>query len=151
MNCEEAQRSLSAYLDGELPPQAAGELRRHLSECAQCAGGLEELRRLEAALDALPGTYVPAGFARRVREAAQAGRVRRMPFGGTLTRAAAVLMAVAGLYCGVQTGRAVGGGPAQDVSATDALDYQADALSAVPTGSLADVYLALGEGEEGSR
>jgi mycothiol system anti-sigma-R factor len=43
MNCEEADRFLDAYLDGELEPDKRAELEQHLLECAECG---EKLRRL---------------------------------------------------------------------------------------------------------
>jgi mycothiol system anti-sigma-R factor len=43
MNCEEADRFLDAYLDGELEPAKRAELEQHLLECADCE---EKLRRL---------------------------------------------------------------------------------------------------------
>jgi hypothetical protein len=36
----------SEYLDGELPPERAGRLERHVTECGECAALFEELRRV---------------------------------------------------------------------------------------------------------
>lgn len=43
----------SEYLDGELPPERAGRLDRHLTECGECAALLEELRRVVLRAQAL--------------------------------------------------------------------------------------------------
>lgn len=37
MNCEKYQNLISAFLDGDLKPRAAGELETHFSICAECA------------------------------------------------------------------------------------------------------------------
>ncbi len=44
---------LSEYLDGELPPERAGRLERHVAECRDCAALLEELRRVVLRAQAL--------------------------------------------------------------------------------------------------
>lgn len=38
------ERSLSAYLDGELPPEEVAEVERHLAECPSCRAELDDLR-----------------------------------------------------------------------------------------------------------
>lgn len=43
----------SEYLDGELPPERAGRLERHVAECGECAALLEELRRVVLRAQAL--------------------------------------------------------------------------------------------------
>ncbi|HSE51748.1 MAG TPA: zf-HC2 domain-containing protein [Gemmatimonadales bacterium] len=45
---------LSEYLDGELPPDEAEELERHLRDCAACRQGLTELTSVVARLAADP-------------------------------------------------------------------------------------------------
>jgi anti-sigma factor (TIGR02949 family) len=46
MNCEEADRFLDAYLDGELEPDKRAELEQHLAGCAECKQKLDRLRQL---------------------------------------------------------------------------------------------------------
>ena len=46
MNCEEADRFLDAYLDGELEPDKRAELEQHLAGCPECREKLERLRQL---------------------------------------------------------------------------------------------------------
>jgi anti-sigma factor (TIGR02949 family) len=45
MNCEEADRFLDAYLDGELDPAKRAELEQHLAGCAECQQKLDRLRQ----------------------------------------------------------------------------------------------------------
>ncbi|HXM01998.1 MAG TPA: zf-HC2 domain-containing protein, partial [Chthoniobacterales bacterium] len=45
MNCEEADRFLDAYLDGELDPAKRAELEEHLAGCAECQQKLDRLRQ----------------------------------------------------------------------------------------------------------
>jgi anti-sigma factor (TIGR02949 family) len=46
MNCEEADRFLDAYLDGELEPDKRAELEQHLADCPECKQKLDRLRQL---------------------------------------------------------------------------------------------------------
>jgi anti-sigma factor (TIGR02949 family) len=46
MNCDEADRFLDAYLDGELEPAKKAELEQHLAGCPECQRKLDQLRRL---------------------------------------------------------------------------------------------------------
>lgn len=62
MHCQEIQDNLSAYLDGELPPEAAREVERHLEECAVCRDLLNELRSVAHVLGGLPHASAPRGL-----------------------------------------------------------------------------------------
>jgi len=65
MKCEQVTSQLSAYMDGELPPQQAEEVRRHLAECPACA---EEYRLLSQTWDILLADAAPEpspGFTQR--------------------------------------------------------------------------------------
>jgi anti-sigma factor (TIGR02949 family) len=46
MNCDEADRFLDAYLDGELEPDKRAELEEHLASCSECKQKLDRLRQL---------------------------------------------------------------------------------------------------------
>jgi len=46
MNCEESDRFLDAYLDGELEPDKRAELDQHLAGCPECKLKLERSRQL---------------------------------------------------------------------------------------------------------
>ncbi len=147
MNCEKTTERLGAYLDGELGEQEAAQVQEHLEACPRCAAELEELRRLDRLLSALPGMDAPEGFARRVRRAAERAR-RPARLRPVLARAAAMLVLAAGLWLGYAAGnaasRAVTGGAGEEPSQ---YDLPADLLSAAPSGSVAELYLGLTEQE----
>jgi anti-sigma factor RsiW len=111
MNCPEARERFSAWIDGELPTAQAAAVQAHVDRCAECAVRCRRLRAVEEALDRVAEIDPSADFADRVLAAARARRASdklvRLPFGlQVLTRAAALLMAVAGTYLGVEMGGA---------------------------------------------
>lgn len=154
MDCERTRELLNAYLDGELPPDRRADVDAHLCDCAACAAALGELEGLNRAIATLAGAAVPEGFAARVREAAESGRVLRLDtvnhrvrlFGDALTRIAAVVMAVAGIAVGLAMGQNLSAtssyAATSETTESEVLALQTDVLSSVPEGSLSDVYLA---------
>jgi hypothetical protein len=56
---------MAAY--GELPDDAAHELERHLTSCAECHGEREQLRAMKLLADAYPFEEVPANLVARSR------------------------------------------------------------------------------------
>jgi anti-sigma factor RsiW len=153
VNCERTVELLNAYLDGELPPDRHALVAEHLRGCAACSKALAELEGVNRAIGTMAGAVVPEGFARRVRDAAEPSRMIHLDvtshrvrlFGDALTRIAAVVMAVAGLAVGLAMGRALpttnGGTAATDATESQVLALQTDSFSAVPEGSISDVYL----------
>ena len=160
MNCERTTELLNAYLDGELSPDQRAQVAEHLSGCAACAEALAGLEGVNRAIGTLDAATVPEGFARRVREAAESGRLLRLQpmrhrvrlFGDALTRIAAVVMAVAGLAVGMAMGRTLwttnGYTTVEDTSESEVLALQTGVLSVVPEGSVSDVYLELVSDDE---
>ena len=73
----EWERSVAAYLDGELDADASGAFEAHAKECAPCAAALREQRRLLCLLDnAFDETFerkvaLPPDFTRVVKARAQ--------------------------------------------------------------------------------
>ena len=64
MICDQAQRQLSALLDGELSPQAQAGLREHLAACPACRAQWEELAALDQRLRRpLPSLHRSLGLA----------------------------------------------------------------------------------------
>jgi hypothetical protein len=59
MKCRDAREKFSAWVDGELPEEAAAHLSRHTAACRSCAREAEMLRRLGAMLDRLPAAPAP--------------------------------------------------------------------------------------------
>jgi anti-sigma factor (TIGR02949 family) len=67
MNCEEADRFLDAYLDGELEPDKRAELEQHLAGCPECKQQLDRLRRLRQFFTASAPHYsAPPGLKGKV-------------------------------------------------------------------------------------
>jgi anti-sigma factor RsiW len=48
MNCTETRELLSAYYDGELPPEVVADVDAHVNECATCAQEIASFRQLSA-------------------------------------------------------------------------------------------------------
>ncbi len=63
--CEQVRERLSAWLDGELAPDARGEVAAHLKDCGECRRELALLARLDSTLGILEAP-VPAGLTERV-------------------------------------------------------------------------------------
>jgi anti-sigma factor RsiW len=168
VNCKRTTDQLSAYLDGQLPDGEKAQVREHLATCPRCAAELESLKRLEGLVDGLPGLPAPLGFAERVRRAAvvrplpglQPQSIGSILFGGMLTRVAAVLMVVCGLWMGISLGGTVSSAASagdgtvvaeetqSSVDDADPLDLPVGSLSAAPVGSLTEVYLAMASGDD---
>lgn len=91
------QQQLSTYLDDELLPEEAAEVRRHLAECPACAAELEELRATRALLRRLSPPPVPEGFLEglRTRLAAEGAAGRRAWWRPALVPRPAVVVAAA--------------------------------------------------------
>jgi anti-sigma factor (TIGR02949 family) len=77
--CEEALDLLEPYLDGDLPPDEADRVRRHLEACPACAAELALAARIQGELRALPQPDCPPAVLERVRAA---GRGEVVPFPG---------------------------------------------------------------------
>ena len=65
--CPEVQDRLSAWLDGELAPEVAAGVARHVESCARCRRELAQLETLEQALGSLPEAALPPGLSEKVR------------------------------------------------------------------------------------
>lgn len=63
------ERQLSAYLDGELRPDEAAAVRRHLETCPRCRADLAGLAQVKAVLAGLPERPLPETFWPEVRSA----------------------------------------------------------------------------------
>ena len=60
--------SFSAYLDGELAPEAKQALEQHLSTCIQCRTSLERFKRTLGGLSRLKGPAAPHSFLQDVQQ-----------------------------------------------------------------------------------
>lgn len=57
--CEQVERQLGRYIDGELPAPERAEVDAHLEYCSGCRGQLDELRAIVAGLKRPASTVVP--------------------------------------------------------------------------------------------
>lgn len=70
MNCATVRELLSAYVDGELPPEQATELAEHLTSCGACAAEAEAmLRTVRTLQEGLVRERAPDVLRARVRAA----------------------------------------------------------------------------------
>lgn len=60
--CPDWRERLEAFVDGELPPEAAEAVRAHLCRCTACLGEARELAELSQGLRALSTSKAPAGL-----------------------------------------------------------------------------------------
>ena len=62
MTCAEVHPNLATFVLGGLEPEEAAEIQRHIASCADCQSELEELRRVNRALDAAPPPAAPPAY-----------------------------------------------------------------------------------------
>ena len=166
-SCLRVRRQLSAYLDGELSRNRRTAVERHLVRCRSCHAALENLRRLERALQIVEVPSAGPNLAWRImteareRQNTQAERSairlhRVLPTSRIWAfRSAAAAVLVFGLAVGLYMGWSGGRSMSQAVTArtsthTDPLDaYNLDYLGDAPVGSLTDSYLALASTRNG--
>jgi anti-sigma factor RsiW len=69
MQCSSATAMLGAYLDGELRPDQAVDIREHLGTCAHCSLEIAEMARLQRSLRGARGHFVPSmEFRRKIQK-----------------------------------------------------------------------------------
>jgi anti-sigma-K factor RskA len=59
MTCAEVHPNLATFVLGELEPEEAAKIQRHIASCADCQSELEELWSVNRALDAAPPPTAP--------------------------------------------------------------------------------------------
>jgi len=138
VRCAQAREKLTEYQLGMLGDAATGEVERHLAECAQCREELAALERLDALVSPAEQYTAPEGMWHGVRAGMkprrrpwwEAWRVAPKP---ALAMAAAMLLAVSGIWIGLR------GGPVE-TSAEEVLgaEYQEQQIAAQWSQPLAD-------------
>jgi anti-sigma factor RsiW len=97
------QSSLASYYDGQMPPETARDLERHLATCGACAGELNALSRISRMLEtARPAAIHPDELA-RVHEAVDEiddRGVLRLVIGLSGIAASILIISAAWLYDG---------------------------------------------------
>jgi anti-sigma factor RsiW len=70
MMCEDVERLVEAYADGELALETALILESHMEQCAACRSRIDRVRAIKQSLLAAPYFRTPESLAARVRAAA---------------------------------------------------------------------------------
>jgi len=87
MQCPEAKRLFSPYLDGAVTGVEMLGLQQHLTECAACAGAYQSLRRTQQLLASIPRAKAPADLGLKLRLAiSREAAAAKRPFEGPIVR-----------------------------------------------------------------
>ena len=76
MNCNDARRHASAYLDRDLTLGQEEDLRLHLAACPDCRAEMASLEKVRGLVSSLPETQPEAGFYAAIR-----GRIEELESG----------------------------------------------------------------------
>jgi len=77
MKCNGWQDKMSYWLDGELSPVEAEELRVHLADCGDCQASLDAMRRVDDVLRFAPTVSPQPGFTARFQKRLESRQQRR--------------------------------------------------------------------------
>ena len=83
--------NLSAYMDGELPPDDAARVEKHLKECADCQRELDSLCELTSLMRQMPSRTPPRSFFVPAEAANQRRRLRTRSWAYGAMRTVSVL------------------------------------------------------------
>jgi len=88
MQCPQAKRLFSPYLDGAVTGTEMLALQSHLSDCEACAGEYRALRQTQKLLTSVGRPKAPADLGLRLRLAIsrEAAAAKRAPFEGLMVR-----------------------------------------------------------------
>ena len=89
MNCEKAEKYLSAYLDDMLDPQLREEIAAHLESCALCSEVVAEYRRFDTLLSETPKLSPPPELRDRIFNSPEMAAILRQEAGASLASAQA--------------------------------------------------------------
>lgn len=127
MKCRNLRERLTEYQLDLLDEAERGEVEAHLAECADCRAELQTLERLDGLMEPMEQHEAPANLWSGVRQRMKPRRepwwqLRAQPVKQAVALAAAMLLAVGGLWLGLR------GGPGEmqqyDVLAADFQEYQ---------------------------
>jgi len=62
LRCEDFEKSISAYLDGELASEETRRLEQHMSICSVCSATVRGVHQVRLALSGLGSSGAPASF-----------------------------------------------------------------------------------------
>jgi Putative zinc-finger len=88
LQCPQAKRLFSPYLDGAVTGTEMLALQNHFAYCAACSGEYQSLRETQRLLMSMPRPKVPAdlGLKMRLAISREAAQAKRPPFEGLLVR-----------------------------------------------------------------
>jgi len=66
MKCRKKGKTISAYIDGELEEEKAGDVEKHLLRCAECRQTWNDLKHADSLLAGLPPERVSEDFVRNL-------------------------------------------------------------------------------------
>ena len=151
MRCKEVRRLLSAFIDGELPPEVMTKIEEHLKDCASC---MQEKESILASLNLLnesipviePSPYFWTKLKQQILQREEKKRLTTRIFGWLTYKpatAAALAAIVVGLFLGNFLGKALYYGQeiTKDPAYAEALNLEA--LDDFPSGSIGEAYLEL--------
>ncbi len=101
MTCQELEKFLYPYLDGEFQPEERLEVEAHLSRCPACAQRVHEEARMQQALrraarEAVEGTRAPASLRAGLREGLRREQRRTRQWQWARASAAALVVVASG-------------------------------------------------------
>ncbi len=111
MDCPQVTSRLSAYSDGELPPEAKALVDRHLEVCAGCLATLARLQTVDKELDRLTDVEVKPYFGTRLHQRIADRRHNRATgwFRRVAVPAGAAVVMLLAAVAGTQLGRGLYG------------------------------------------
>ena len=79
--CEKLIDGLSAYLDGEVPPELRAEIEDHLATCENCRAVVDTTRKMLLLYHRLPNSGLPAEARERLYKSLDLSEYLKPPEG----------------------------------------------------------------------
>ena len=148
MNCRDMEKTLSAYLDGELPSERRAAVAAHLRSCGSCSARVAEWEAVWTLLGALPEAKPAPHF--RARLLARLHEPHLASYAEFLERILIPVSTAAVALLGFWIGYVAGGNGDASASPNEATSplvstAYLDTFDPVPTASLGDVYFAVND------
>jgi anti-sigma factor RsiW len=150
MNCSQARKMISPYVDDELTPDERKAFTSHIQECLGCKEKLEEIQGVHRLFASTERFEAPLGFATRVmtrveeEEEGIFARLWRVVTGGpAFLRAVEVAFALVIVIIGVVSGNLLVSDRTPGRQATVQESFSLDLFEATPPGSIGGAYVKL--------
>jgi anti-sigma factor RsiW len=114
MECKALHKKMIFFLDGELPAAEMEQIKKHLSECSECAAFAEEMRKTLEVLASEKTPEVNPFFYTRLKAkmenqaSVQRERLKKPILAKALQPAFFTLLLLAGIYTGIKIGQPAG-------------------------------------------